>query len=113
MSDTRVTGDPQFWPTPEQAYAHAPRLMREIGWTMRPARATGPFTDPTRRDCLRKAALFDRIALIDDPDCQSDASQVAHDTARFLVDLDDAHVNGDPRAYVRQQYALTHTADHR
>ncbi|WP_097865526.1 hypothetical protein [Streptomyces sp. rh34] len=118
------------WPTPEQAYAHAPSTIREIGWTARAA-AERPFgTAPTREFWLRKAALLDRIALADDREnAPGDAAEAATEAARRLVDLDSAaglgpsgHADGpyapdhpestrDPRGYVRQEYAIWHKSN--
>ncbi|MEV6245240.1 hypothetical protein AB0M38_03420 [Streptomyces sp. NPDC051742] len=96
----------QEWPTPEQAYATAPSIIREIGWVARTA-ADRPFgTETSREFWLRKAALLDRIALGDEvaPPI-SDATVDADRAARRLMDVDDAAVICDPRHYVRQQYA--------
>ncbi|MFE6071227.1 hypothetical protein [Streptomyces sp. NPDC056525] len=96
----------QDWPTPEQAYAKAPSVISEIGWTAQTA-ADRPFgTEGTREFWLRKAALLDRIALTDEHvDEPGDASEAADRAARRLMDVDDAAVICDPRHYVRQQYA--------
>jgi hypothetical protein len=99
--------DPEpMWPTPEEAYALAPSIISEIGWTARTA-TDKPFGhDIGREYWLRKAALLDRIALADgDEGIRSDAAVLATDAARGLVDRDEATVSGDPRGYVRQQYA--------
>ncbi|MFF1681580.1 hypothetical protein ACFVYG_36725 [Streptomyces sp. NPDC058256] len=91
------------WPTPEEAYALAPSIVREIGWTAQTA-ADKPFGTRLPRDFwLRKAAVLDRIALQGKAD--SDASEVATEAAARLMDMDDAAVICDPRHYVRQQYA--------
>ncbi|MFE6815614.1 hypothetical protein [Streptomyces sp. NPDC057677] len=96
----------QDWPTPEQAYAKAPSVISEIGWTAQAA-ADRPFgTEGTREFWLRKAALLDRIALTDDTTETGDAAEAADLAARRLMDVDDAAVICDPRHYVRQQYAL-------
>ncbi|MEU6535873.1 hypothetical protein [Streptomyces sp. NPDC047000] len=90
------------WPTPEEAYALAPSIVREIGWTADQA-ASKPFGTALPRDFwLRKAALLDRIALHDVGD---DTAEVATEAAERLMRLDDAAVICDPRHYVRQQYA--------
>ncbi|MFF5788876.1 hypothetical protein ACFY8P_28395 [Streptomyces sp. NPDC012693] len=93
------------WPTPEDAYALAPSIISEIGWTARTA-ADKPFgTGIGREFWLRKAALWDRIALGDESErVRSDAAEMATAAARRLMDTDDATVICDPRAYVRQQY---------
>ncbi|MFD6229871.1 hypothetical protein ACFWFZ_23795 [Streptomyces sp. NPDC060232] len=112
---------PGRWPAPEVAYATAPSIISEIGWT-----ASGV------RDCLRglhvrefwlrKAALLDRIALTD-KDPESDAAILAVEAARRLMAVDDSAGPGpggyadgsyspdhpdsirDPRGYARQEYA--------
>ncbi|MEU8750754.1 hypothetical protein AB0C88_09740 [Streptomyces chartreusis] len=90
------------WPTAEQAYALAPSLVSEIGWTADQA-ASKPFGTRSPRDFwLRKAALLDRIALQDVGD---DAAETANEAAERLMSLDDAGVICEPRHYVRQQYA--------
>ncbi|MEE1813722.1 hypothetical protein PUR59_01530 [Streptomyces sp. SP18ES09] len=104
----------QDWPTPEQAYANAPSIVSEIGWTARTARLVvgQPFhAEATREFWLRKAALLDRISL-DDHTARTtiDAAELANEAARRLMDLDNADVICHPRHYVRQQYAR-HTAD--
>jgi hypothetical protein len=104
---------PTTGPAPEQAYALAPSIVREIGWTARTA-AVKPFGTALGREFwLRKAAVLDRIALRDEADgIPSDAADVATEAARRLMDLDDVHGSYDPRAYVRQQYAnYTHTTE--
>lgn len=55
-------------PTPEQTYADAPSILDEIGWTARTLAALECFTALDREFYLRKAALLDRIALLDEPD---------------------------------------------
>ncbi|WCH92735.1 hypothetical protein POD33_11665 [Streptomyces moderatus] len=90
------------WPTPGEAYALAPSIVSETGWTAQTA-ADKPFGTRLPRDFwLRKAALLDRIALQDVGD---DAAEVANEAAERLMSLDDAGVICDPRHYVRQQYA--------
>jgi hypothetical protein len=94
------------WPTPEEAYALAPSIVSEIGWTARQA-AGKPFGTRLPRDFwLRKAAVLDRIALNGEAGGgAADAAEVATEAAERLMDLDDAAVICDPRHYVRQQYA--------
>ncbi|MFF3878489.1 hypothetical protein [Streptomyces sp. NPDC001978] len=96
----------ESWPTTEEAYATAPSIIREIGWTAHTA-AEKPFgTRLGREFWLRKAAVLDRIALTDEADAiPSDAAEVATEAARRLIELDDTTVICDPRHYVRQQYA--------
>ncbi|MFF9027460.1 hypothetical protein [Streptomyces iakyrus] len=104
--------DPADWPTPEQAYAKAPSIVSEIGWTARTIATAECFTELDREFYLRKAALLDRIALMDEPDdLFSDATETAHAAAVSLMDTDQPGVVCDPRAYVRQQYALLATDD--
>ncbi|MEV8312556.1 hypothetical protein AB0Q95_00145 [Streptomyces sp. NPDC059900] len=111
-ADHRSEVDP--WPTPEQAYADAPSIVREIGWVSRNARtvATGEhrlteteFAELEREYYLRKAAVLDRISLQDDPAIPSTgAAEVADAAALYLMDRDGAgHI--DPRHYVRREYA--------
>ncbi|WP_328942539.1 hypothetical protein OG259_13865 [Streptomyces sp. NBC_00250] len=93
------------WPTPEEAYALAPSIISEIGWTAGTA-ADKPFGKGLGREFwLRKAALLDRIALSDESErVRSDAAEMATEAARRLMDSDDTAVICDPRAYARQQY---------
>jgi hypothetical protein len=101
--------DPADWPTPEQAYAKAPSIVSEIGWTARTIATAECFTELDRDFYLRKAALLDRIALMDEPhDLFSEATETAHAAAVSLLDMDQPGVICDPRAYVRQQYACLH-----
>lgn len=93
------------WPTAEQAYAEAPSILSEIGWTARTLSALECFTALDREFYLRKAALLDRIALLDEPDGPGDVTETAVAAALYLIDSDRADVTGDPRAYVRRQYA--------
>ncbi|MFJ5778804.1 hypothetical protein [Streptomyces sp. NPDC093094] len=97
------------WPTPEQAYANAPSINSEIGWTARTLADTPCFTTLGREFHLRKAALLDRIALLDGPDLDagtlSSDAETAYAAAVALLDMDLSTVICDPRAYVRQQYA--------
>ncbi|MEU6011976.1 hypothetical protein [Streptomyces sp. NPDC047453] len=94
------------WPAPEEAYALAPSIVSEIGWTARTA-ADRPFYDGLNREFwLRKAGLLDRIALSDEGESvTSDAADLATRAAQRLMELDDTVVICDPRHYVRQQYA--------
>ncbi|MCX5324301.1 hypothetical protein [Streptomyces sp. NBC_00120] len=91
------------WPTAEEAYALAPSIISEIGWTAGKAADRPLYAKADREFWLRKAAVLDRIALCDDT--PSDAADLAARAARRLMDLDDAAVICDPRHYVRQQYA--------
>ncbi|MEV5779898.1 hypothetical protein AB0L42_02600 [Streptomyces sp. NPDC052287] len=103
-ADHRPAQEP--WPTPEEAYALAPSIISEIGWTARTA-ADRPFLDVLNREFwLRKAALLDRIALSNEADSVTgDATDLATRAAQRLIELDDTADVSDPRAYVRQQYA--------
>ncbi|WP_328553408.1 hypothetical protein [Streptomyces sp. NBC_00358] len=97
---------PEPWPAAEAAYALAPSIISEIGWTARTA-ADRPFLDALNREFwLRKAALLDRIALSNEADSVThDATDLATRAAQRLMELDDTAVASDPRHYVRQQYA--------
>ncbi|MFE7948399.1 hypothetical protein [Streptomyces sp. NPDC057426] len=114
--------DAEDWPTAEQAYALAPSIVSEIGWTARAA-AEKPFGETLGREFwLRKAALLDRIALDDaTASVYTDAPELALNAARKLLDVDrdgDGNYGGTPywpdhpetlahpRGYVRQEYAL-------
>ncbi|WP_406100062.1 hypothetical protein [Streptomyces canus] len=96
---------PADWPTPKQAYANAPSILDEIGWTARTLAALKCFTELDRDFYLRKAALLDRIALLDEPNTPGDVTETAVAAALYLLDLDQPGVICDPRGYVRQQYA--------
>ncbi|MFJ5897435.1 hypothetical protein ACIQFZ_18555 [Streptomyces sp. NPDC093064] len=110
-----VTADhfpaPGLWPSPDEAYALAPSIISEIGWTSHTVAAATCFTELERDYYLRKAALLDRIALLDEHDGpHGDATETAEAAAVYLLDMDQPGVICDPRAYVRQQYA--HWATH-
>ncbi|MFJ9129573.1 hypothetical protein ACIRJS_36310 [Streptomyces sp. NPDC102340] len=113
---------PTAWPTPEKAYATAPSIVSEIGWTCARARTYARGTGADREYWLRKAALLDRIALTD-AYSDGDASEAAVEAARQLLGVDengdfpggphwvelgpDSSVSiADPRGYVRQEYAM-------
>ncbi|MFH9824008.1 hypothetical protein [Streptomyces bobili] len=96
---------PRTWPTPELAYADAPGINSEIGWTARFLADAKCFTELGREFYLRKAALLDRIALLDEADAPGDATKTADAAAVRLLDIDGSDVICDPRHYVRQQYA--------
>ncbi|WP_267246515.1 hypothetical protein [Streptomyces sp. PR69] len=119
-----VTADhrpaPGLWPTAEEAYALAPSIIREIGWTAGTAADKPCGEDLDREYWLRKAALLDRIALSDETDgISGDASDAAEAAAWYLIDMDRAdnrnhgrphspevlNASDDPRGYVRQEYA--------
>ncbi|MEU6877949.1 hypothetical protein [Streptomyces sp. NPDC046712] len=113
----------EAWPTPEQAYALAPSIVSEIGWTAKRAReALWPIRAANIREFwLRKAALLDRIALDDGTaSIHTDVLELALNAARQLLDVDrdgDGNYGGtpywpehpqaiaNPRGYVRQEYA--------
>ncbi|MFF4286009.1 hypothetical protein ACFY0R_11875 [Streptomyces sp. NPDC001633] len=98
-----ATTEPE-WPTPEQAYADAPSIAYESGWTEQTAKL---LPDELDRDWyLRHAALLDRIALGNEADQPGRAAEEADATALVLLDMDQAPRGFDARAYVRQQYAL-------
>ncbi|MEV6729062.1 hypothetical protein [Streptomyces sp. NPDC051364] len=114
---------PSHWPAPEVAYATAPSVISEIGWTAGGARDC-LHGIAVREFWLRKAALLDRIALTDDDPMGCDAATLAVEAARRLMEIDDAaglgpsgYADGpytpdhpdsvrEPRGYVRQEYAL-------
>ncbi|MEU9357444.1 hypothetical protein AB0D35_04895 [Streptomyces sp. NPDC048301] len=99
-----MSTDTEHWPTPDTAYAKAPSIVREIGWTAQAA-ADKPFgTTLGREFWLRKAALLDRIALAEEAEGQG--HDVAEHAAERLMELDSPDTVCDPRHYVRQQYAL-------
>ncbi|GAB2960504.1 hypothetical protein [Streptomyces heilongjiangensis] len=102
---------PADWPTPEQAYAGAPSINSEIGWTARFLADAQCYTALGREFYLRKAALLDRIALLDEPAAAGNATTTAEAAAVFLLDMDQPGIICDPRAYVRQQYARALTDD--
>ncbi|WP_129306570.1 hypothetical protein [Streptomyces sp. L2] len=98
--------EPGPWPTPDEAYALAPSIISEIGWTARTAADRPSYDGQDREFWLRKAALLDRIALSNEADSDaSDAVDLATRAAQRLMELDDTATIGDPRHYVRQQYA--------
>ncbi|MEV6109635.1 hypothetical protein AB0M28_33745 [Streptomyces sp. NPDC051940] len=101
------TTDTNAWPTPDEAYASAPSILREIGWIGGTAADKPLGTCLDREFFLRKAAVLDRIALADEHDgFRGDAPDIALEAARRLMGLDNGPiVICDPRAYVRQQYA--------
>ncbi|QES42577.1 hypothetical protein DEJ49_17750 [Streptomyces venezuelae] len=99
---------------PTEAYALAPSILSEIGWTTRTVADAECFDELEREYYLRKAALLDRIALLDEPDLFSDGdvTETALAAALMLLDIDRPHLAAhlaaegekDPRGYVRQQY---------
>ncbi|MFD1658118.1 hypothetical protein ACFSL4_07775 [Streptomyces caeni] len=102
-ADHRPT--PEDWPTPQQAYADAPSINSEIGWTARFLADAECYSELDREFYLRKAALLDRIALLDEPGAMgAAATETAEAAALMLLDMDQTGVICDPRAYVRRQY---------
>ncbi|MCT9142411.1 hypothetical protein [Streptomyces violarus] len=123
------TGDGFDAPTPEEAYATAPALRREMHDVMelgaiRDGRRAGIVTEPPPADIvaadrtylLRRAALMDRMAVDDPgPGARGAATRAAFELAEF----DHRHpqviagphgprsIEFDPsqRPYVRQEYA--------
>ncbi|WP_405869072.1 hypothetical protein [Streptomyces sp. NBC_00005] len=108
-ADHRPEPEPRL--TPEEAYALAPSIISEIGWTARTLANSPCLTELERDFYLRKAALLDRIALLDEAEGMSgDASETADAAALRLLDMDKvgpvaADAINDPRGYVRQEYA--------
>ncbi|MFD9722791.1 hypothetical protein [Streptomyces sp. NPDC059072] len=114
---------PSHWPAAGTAYAAAPSVISEIGWTVRGVRDCLHGVH-VREFWLRKAALLDRIALTDDDPVSGDAATLAVEAARRLMDIDQTaglgpsgYADGpytpdhpdsirEPRGYVRQEYAL-------
>ncbi|MFF5666578.1 hypothetical protein ACFY7F_27625 [Streptomyces griseofuscus] len=105
---------PGPFPAPETAYALAPNIASEIRWTTRTVATTECFTELDRDYYLRKAALLDRIALLDDPLLSGgDSTETAIAAALVLLDSDRPHIaphladraEQNPRGYVRHQYA--------
>ncbi|MCZ4123199.1 hypothetical protein [Streptomyces sp. H39-S7] len=88
---------------PGSAYALAPSIIREITWVFATARNFGRLTDP-RQYWLRKAAVFDRIAL--SGQCVvTDANAAAEEAAGHLIEHDRAGTTDGLREYVRREYA--------
>lgn len=120
-----VTGEPHSygWPTPKTAYAKAPSVISEVGWTARHVRdaLTSASSRVGRVFWLRKAALLDRIALDDERhsihgDAWEAAIGAAHRLRVFDANGDGSYCGepywpehpdafADPRGYVRQEYA--------
>ncbi|MER5780636.1 hypothetical protein ABT104_02745 [Streptomyces mobaraensis] len=101
-------------PEPATAYADAPDIISETGWV---ARQRPP--QPDREFWLRKAAVFDRIALKEAasyaPEVAAPAIEAAADAALQLVHYDATHEGlslrgselvtaDDHREYVRRAY---------
>ncbi|MEV6999311.1 hypothetical protein AB0N62_16700 [Streptomyces sp. NPDC093982] len=90
--------DTTDWPNATQAYASAPDPGSELVWISN-------TEDRGREWLLRRAALMDRMASGLIPGYTT-SSSLALDLASRLMGLDGAVVGCNPRAYVRQQYAL-------
>ncbi|MCL6300490.1 hypothetical protein [Streptomyces kronopolitis] len=109
-TDDRAADHMQKWPSPDEAYANAPHVSAET--TRLNATSANPETGPDREWYLRRAALLDRLALhtagLDNAPAAHTAAEEAEETALILLALDQASPDYDPRAYVRQQYALWH-----
>ncbi|MFJ3775156.1 hypothetical protein ACIPX0_26015 [Streptomyces sp. NPDC090075] len=95
-----IPSHPEQDTTPEAAYYLAPPVIDEAAWAR--ATATAPDYDPTRTDLLRRAALWDRIALA----CP-EHTETADTAALLLIDTDrdTTGADTDARAYVRREYA--------
>ncbi|MBB5117793.1 hypothetical protein AF335_04540 [Streptomyces eurocidicus] len=120
--------EPAPWITPEDAYAMAPEVGSEIGWTTEYLVRTGVLHPVSREFWLRKAAVLDRLALSDPDGARyGDADELAADAARRLIEIDrtgDGNHSGDPywpehpdtwthpRGYLRQEYAAWLRAHH-
>jgi hypothetical protein len=87
-----------YWPKATQAYATAPDPTSEREWLL----AT---TERGREWWLRRAALTDRAASGLTPGHVASTAS-AHDLACRLMAIDGSTAGCNPRAYVRQQYAL-------
>ncbi|MEV7417503.1 hypothetical protein [Streptomyces sp. NPDC089919] len=106
-----MTRPPAPETTPAAAYAMAPSIISEIGWTADRAVRALRGQEADREFWLRKAALLDRIALDDErAHIHGDATEAAQRAAQRLMDIDQVEALTEPRAYVRQQYA--HWARH-
>ncbi|GAA0386176.1 hypothetical protein [Streptomyces luteireticuli] len=98
------------------AYSDAPSLFSEVVWVRKYGRVLG---SQDREFLLRKAAIFDRIAIKEAatfaPETALPVIEVAEGLARRLVEHDVAHAGlslkgselvcgDDYRVYVRQEY---------
>ncbi|MGD3106279.1 hypothetical protein [Streptomyces sp. YGL11-2] len=125
-----ATADPRpveaQWPTPEEAYANAPSLDDESEQIVRLLDAAEAYTERAREYDLRRAALFDRITLL--PNQSPLAAEDAEAAAYLLLDADKSSdgdyrggpyspehhaAEGNPRGYVRQEYAHWHAQQRR
>ncbi|WDT55766.1 hypothetical protein [Streptomyces sp. G7(2002)] len=124
-TDDRAPDEAQTWPTPEAAYVSAPSILDELEWINHTAAETSWDEELDRQYFLRKAAVFDRIALRnavdEDPIDTTGNEDVAEVAAVMLLDYDKTGreiyggtpyppgqpaAEADPRGYVRQEYAL-------
>ncbi|SEC64852.1 hypothetical protein [Streptomyces sp. PAN_FS17] len=90
--------DVTHWPNATQAYASAPEPASELEWLR-------TSEDRGREWWLRRAALTDRMAHGLTPGYTASRNS-AFALASRLMALDGTVVGCNPRAYVRQQYAL-------
>ncbi|MCC3772869.1 hypothetical protein [Streptomyces sp. UNOC14_S4] len=103
---------------PAVAYEAAPSIIAEISWVTAQSSAF-IRSEPDREFWLRKAAVFDRIAVKEAamyvPGQTTDVVETAVEAARALVQYDLAHcglslkgaelvTDEDHREYVRHQY---------
>ncbi|MEU7167419.1 hypothetical protein AB0A70_22700 [Streptomyces morookaense] len=117
MTETHAT-------EPIAAYDDAPSLLPEIRWVAVKSRSARDAMD--REFWLRKAAVFDRIAIKEaaagTPDAAvNTAAAAAASAARQLVEYDTVHAgmslrgtdtvtDEDCREYVRQEYSTWRSA---
>ncbi|MFJ9378614.1 MazG-like family protein [Streptomyces sp. NPDC101455] len=94
------------WPTASEAYADAPDISSEIGWTTETSACTPMSQGLDREYFLRKAAVLDRMALAAHHQKSDDIARAANEVGHILMRLDDTALTCDPRAYIRRQYAL-------
>lgn len=106
---------PEPFPAPGAAYSSAPSIDSELDWADRAVATAESYAELDRDYYLRKAAVMDRIALLDEAaEPYGDAAQTAVATALTLLDTDRPYVDPhltergekDPRGYVRYLYAL-------
>lgn len=104
---------------PTAAYADAPSLLAEIRWVAVQSRSVRDAMN--REFWLRKAAVFDRIAIKEAATSASESASrtsatTAARAARQLVEYDAVHIglslrgtdlatDEDCRAYARQEYS--------
>ncbi|MEU8993450.1 hypothetical protein AB0C95_01285 [Streptomyces caniferus] len=102
-AEEQAPDDAQKWPSADEAYTGAPNIDAELDWLNRTANASYEGLD--RDWYLRNAAALDRVAL-GESTTEHACPDEADATAVLLLDLDHASRDYNPRAYVRQQYAL-------